>query len=36
MYQYIKGLQTATGHFQNLREIKSDTEELETGQLKLF
>ena len=36
MYEYIKGLQIATGNFQNMREIKSDTEEPETGQLKLF
>jgi hypothetical protein len=36
MYQYIKSLQTATGNFQNMRELKSDTEEPETGQLKLF
>ena len=36
MYQYIKRLQTATGNFQNMRELKPDTEEPETGQLKLF
>jgi uncharacterized protein YecE (DUF72 family) len=36
MYQYIKSLQTATVNFQNMRELKSDTEVTEKGQLKLF
>ncbi|MFN9379766.1 MAG: DUF72 domain-containing protein, partial [Bacteroidota bacterium] len=36
MYEYIKGLQIATGSFQNMRELKSETEDPKTGQLKLF
>jgi uncharacterized protein YecE (DUF72 family) len=36
MYQYIKSLQTATVNFQNMRELKSDSEVTEKGQLKLF
>ncbi|MCE2771070.1 MAG: DUF72 domain-containing protein [Saprospiraceae bacterium] len=36
MYEYIKGLQIATGSFQNMRELKSETEDPKTRQLKLF
>lgn len=36
MYQYIKAVQTGSGNFQNMRKLKPDNEEPETGQLKLF
>jgi hypothetical protein len=36
MYEYIKGLQTASGNFLNMRELKPDNVEPAERQLKLF
>jgi uncharacterized protein YecE (DUF72 family) len=36
MYEYIKGLQTASGNFLNMRELKPDIVEPAERQLKLF
>jgi hypothetical protein len=36
MYEYIKGLQTASGNFLNMRELKPVIVEPADRQLKLF